>query len=593
MMSTEWSDHAGRAITYLRVSSKRQMDTAVDIDPDGNSIATQRDHVNRKAANLGTTVRREFVEPGTSAQSIEKRPVFRELLEYLRTHRGEIDYVVIYMRSRAFRNYVDAGVTDRQLTADGVKLVSSKEDFGEGIWADAMKAVVDIMNEVQVRMSGEDIRVKLEHKARSGGTISRARIGYLNVRADINGRLVNTIAVDPERAPLVRKGFELYSSGDFSIERLTDALDDLGLRTRPTSRWAAKALSDTQVHRLLKDPYYVGLNVYKGEVLPGRHDPIISAALFEQVQDVIAARSTRGQRDRKLYHYLKGMLLCDRCERAGRHNRLVHTEARGKSGDLFPYFLCLGRQKNECDLPYLPVALVEQKIASNYDTVRLSPDYADHLVASLDEAMADQQSQSVFLRDTLQKQLIKLSEQEDRLLDLAADGCMPQQRIREKLNKLVVDRQRLTEGLERTSVELSMGEQLIRDGIELAREPAKLYAAAPDKARRAINEAFFDCFYVDDRGDVTGALRPPFDELIDGVRLREPWLAASQGPEETDREKTATWTAPRTSDRIDAVKCSSKAVLVDAGRTTIRSATHGFPEPAAPIGLVRTTACSS
>ena len=30
-----------QAVIYLRVSSKRQMDTAADIDPEGNSIATQ------------------------------------------------------------------------------------------------------------------------------------------------------------------------------------------------------------------------------------------------------------------------------------------------------------------------------------------------------------------------------------------------------------------------------------------------------------------------------------------------------------------------------------------------------------------------
>ena len=52
-----------RAVTYLRVSSKRQMDTAVDIDPDGNSVATQRDYVGRKAVSLGTGIRREFLEP--------------------------------------------------------------------------------------------------------------------------------------------------------------------------------------------------------------------------------------------------------------------------------------------------------------------------------------------------------------------------------------------------------------------------------------------------------------------------------------------------------------------------------------------------
>src|SRR4051794_34203723 len=52
--AAEFDDDA-KAVLYLRVSSKRQMDTAVDIDPDGNSIATQREVSTRKANNLAAT----------------------------------------------------------------------------------------------------------------------------------------------------------------------------------------------------------------------------------------------------------------------------------------------------------------------------------------------------------------------------------------------------------------------------------------------------------------------------------------------------------------------------------------------------------
>jgi hypothetical protein len=68
-------------------------------------------------------VDREFVEPGDSAQTIEKRPVFRELLRYVAEH-AEIDDVTIYMRLRAFRNFGDAVLTKRQLAV--------------GIYAEAM-----------------------------------------------------------------------------------------------------------------------------------------------------------------------------------------------------------------------------------------------------------------------------------------------------------------------------------------------------------------------------------------------------------------------------------------------------------------------
>ncbi|QNK83353.1 recombinase family protein [Nakamurella sp. PAMC28650] len=174
------------AVSYLRVSTTRQLDTASDVDPDGNSIATQREVCGGKVDKLHATLQKEFLEPGSSAQTIEKRPVFRQMLAYLAEH-PEIDYVVIYLRSRAFRNLGDAVITKRRLEKMGVKLVSAKEDFGEGIMADAMEAVTDIINEVQVRMSGEDIKVKMQHKAEQGGTNGGS--SYL---ADIPCRLVSS-----------------------------------------------------------------------------------------------------------------------------------------------------------------------------------------------------------------------------------------------------------------------------------------------------------------------------------------------------------------------------------------------------------------
>ncbi|WP_409048483.1 recombinase family protein [Microbacterium sp. HA-8] len=97
------------AISYLRVSTTRQLNTAADLDEDGNSIATQREWVIRKAKELGVPILREFVEPGQSAQTIDKRPEFKKLLRFVDAN-PDIRYVVIYMRSRVFRNHLDAAI---------------------------------------------------------------------------------------------------------------------------------------------------------------------------------------------------------------------------------------------------------------------------------------------------------------------------------------------------------------------------------------------------------------------------------------------------------------------------------------------------
>ena len=124
----------------------------------------------------------EYVEPGNSAQTIDKRPVFREMIARIKREK-DVDYVIVYMMSRAFRNALDELATRVALKNLGVTLISSKENFGTGYLADAMQTVMAAFNEMQVRASGEDIKVKMANKARNGGTVGPSQ-GRLPQRAE-------------------------------------------------------------------------------------------------------------------------------------------------------------------------------------------------------------------------------------------------------------------------------------------------------------------------------------------------------------------------------------------------------------------------
>ena len=505
----------GKAVTYLRVSSKRQMGTAVDVDADGNSIATQREACNAKAVALGATVEHEFMEPGQSAQTIAKRPVFRDLLRYVTEHR-DIDYVIIYVRSRAFRNLGDAVLTKRQLEQLGTRLVSAKEDFGEGIMADAMEAVTDIMNEVQVRMSGEDIRVKMGHKAQNGGTLGRAKLGYRNVRAEFEGRLVNTISVDEQRAPLVSRAFELYATGEYSLERLQETLTDLGLTSRPTGRWPEGPVSISRLHMMLQDPYYTGIIVYKGREFPGRHEALITPALFERVQLVLAARSRGGQRDRVNFHYLKGLLWCDRCRNQRRENRLIFTRANGRGGK-YDYYLCRGRQDGDCDLPYLQAHLVEAEVARHHSTLAAPADFSEQLADQLADALREAQTLTQDLHKKQQKRLTELDRREERFLDLAADTAMPTAKIQQRLRTVAAERERIEESLDGTERRLELGAEVLQSYLDLLDDPPGLYDDAADDVRRLLNETHFERLYVNEHGVQDDIKTPIAQEFSDAV----------------------------------------------------------------------------
>ncbi len=67
-----------------------------------------------------------------------------------------------------------------------------------------------------------------------GGWPHSAPLGYTNVRETIGGRQVAHIVVDPERAPHITSAFELYATGEWTLERLVAELDHRGLRNRGT-----------------------------------------------------------------------------------------------------------------------------------------------------------------------------------------------------------------------------------------------------------------------------------------------------------------------------------------------------------------------
>jgi site-specific DNA recombinase len=463
------------------------------------------------------------------------------LLAYLKDS-NDIDYVIVYMRSRAFRDSTDAGITKRALSLLGIRIVSCKEDFGQGPVADAMETVSDAFNELQVRQNGEDIKAKLRHKALNGGTISRAKVGYLNIRADFEGRLFNSIGLDPVRAPLIRQAWELYSTGEYSIDLLHITMADLGLTNRPTHRWPREqAVSANKLHQMLSDPYYAGWVTVDGRLIRGQHEAIVSQDLFDRVQDVLDTRSRRGQRDRILTHYLKGTMFCDRCDKAGRTSRLIYTEAKGRNGEYYGYYLCRGRQQGFCDLPHLPVGLVEDAITRNYRTLRVPDGFAAEIEQLLETTMADQLQLTREVHESLAKQLGKLDVREERLIDLAADGVLSRTKIQQRSNAIQLERRRIQSSMADTTAELALGAERLRSCLKLVTEPADMYEHAPDPGRRQLNRTFYQRFYLDDlksQAQITVTkyvLNPPFEEIRNASQT---YLVRRDAPKDLSRVTT-------------------------------------------------------
>jgi site-specific DNA recombinase len=526
---TDNANQVKRAVYLLRVSDLKQMYTATDIDPEGNSIPTQRVWCDTKNKELGAIKVGEYIEPGYSGQSIDKRPIFKDLIKRIIEHR-DVDYVIIYMRSRIFRNYVEAAIVKQQLDKLGVKLISAKENFGEGYMAEAMEAVTDVFNWVQVRMNGEDIKTKMLNKAQKGGTNGRAKLGYQNTTVIIDGHKVNTIALDDERAPYVRMMFELWATGRYAnIQQLCDKLTDAGLRMPRTG----KPVSTQTLWKMLRDRYYVGYVTYKGVEYPGRHEALISEELFDRAQRVLDSHSGSGTRQRTHHHYLKGVVWCARCRQ-----RFIVQRSKGRHGGIYYYFFCGGREDKTCDQPYVPVEVMEQAVEDHYgQAVRLSNDFRAQVRSAVDAAVATNHDLTDEMRDQYTRRLDKLDAKESYLLDLASEEGWPKDKLREKVQAIRHERKQIQAELDQAEQRLDTGRAIFHHALELLDNPQAMYQHGNEAVKTTLNKAFFTKLYVDSRKVTEHELQEPFDLLSEAYRLYEDYRRHQQAPRTYRRQR--------------------------------------------------------
>ncbi|PRY40525.1 recombinase family protein [Umezawaea tangerina] len=478
-----------RAVLYLRVSTSGQVNT--DYNPEGISIPAQREAGTRKADSLDAGVVREFVEPGRTATSIDKRPVFQEMIAWVKEQK-DIDYIIVYHFNRVFRNSVDAAITKRDLHKVGTRIVSTVLDMGEGPESAMVESIIHAVDQYQSQASGADIRYKMGQKAKNGGTLGPAPLGYLNVReAKPEGGEIRTVMIDPERGPLVRKGIELFATGQYIAQDALDHVTTAGLRTRGTRRTSPKELSLSQFYEILSDRYYIGKVNYDDVEYPGRHQALITEETFDRVQRVLALRGGGGTRERVHHHWLKGLLWCHRCG-----HRMVIMRGKGNGGVYF-YFFCRGRQKHLCDLPYLGMADVEAAVDKHLGTVRLRDDFQAAVRRQLDEAVLIEQGAISGLKKRLGARLDELDTKEDNLLELLGDPDWPRAKIKSKLAGIERERAEIQAQIADTTSKLEAGRQFFGAALDLLADPQGFYRRGSDTVKRAITKVMFHKLHLD------------------------------------------------------------------------------------------------
>jgi site-specific DNA recombinase len=566
------SSEGAPAVIYVRVSSKEQAEKGGEAE--GFSIPAQREACKRKAESLHAAVIDEFVERGESAKTAD-RPELQRLLAFVAEH--PVKYVIVHKVDRLARNRADDVAINLALQQAGAELVSVSENIDQTPSGLLLHGIMSSIAEFYSRNLATEVIKGCVQKAKNGGTPGRAPIGYLNVRAIVNGRESRTVEVDPVRGPLMRWAFEAYATGEWTIRRLLDELTARGLTTVPGARGPGKPLEVSHLHTLLRHPYYVGIVRYKSVVYSGRHDPLTTPEIWKEVQERLTNKHLTGEKERRYPHYLKGSIYCEQCGA-----RLIVCHAKGRGGT-YPYFICIGRQrdKTSCKQRAIRIEQAEEAVAAHYATVQLPEEEAARLRACLDEELSKLAADSERERAIQERRLRKLAGERKKLLDAHYADAIPLDLLKSEQTRIAAEVAAIEGRQVAIDGDFAKAKANLERALTRAGDCEAAYREASDRLRRQFNLAFFKRLLLGDDGTVTGELAEPFDVIL-GEELRRAAVA-----QESEELRQAVEEALR--GRADEAKAQSEQRpqgperLPVGASTSAASMRGGF----SPISLVR------
>lgn len=292
--------NTGKAILFCRVSSKEQEDTGYSLDAQEKLLTEYSKKENFKVVRV--------FRISESASGKQIRKLFNEMLQYVL--KNNIKIICVEKIDRLTRNLKDAAAISDWIQEDEQRQVHFvKENFIAG---KNTRAHENLVWDMKVSISrfytnnlSEEVRKGQKEKISQGWLPTKPPLGYKTVGD--KGKKIHVI--DEQKAPFLRKMFELYSTGNYSINNLVEVVYREGLRSR-----IDKKVGKSRLAELLTDPFYIGKMRWKGEIYPAKHEPLISTELFNTVQDRLNRKHPNALQFKKHNPVFKAKLVCEECD---------------------------------------------------------------------------------------------------------------------------------------------------------------------------------------------------------------------------------------------------------------------------------------
>lgn len=482
---------SNKVVILVRVSSREQKE--------GYSIDAQLTRLRKYCEQKGLEVIKEFVIVESSTRG--EREKFYEMINFIKKQKETINLVCDKV-DRLQRSFKEMPIID-ELRRSGKLILHF---FVEGQILDANSNSSQIMAYQMYIMMAEsytnsisdNVKRSFEKMRQEGKITGTAPIGYLNKN---DGRGKTNIILDPDRAFLVKRIFEEYSTGLYSLKEIRKKTIEWNLKNKTKSN---TYLSVSQIDKLLKNKFYYGVATYKGQDYKHIYPHIIDKDLFDKCDDVRNGRHRNRSNTTKTDFIFKGMIKCKNCGCTVtpelKKGKYVYLRPNSKLG-------CTCKQINET------VALKEVEKVLN--SMEFPPKLLEKLNSILKNSIESKNEYSQAFLTKLSNDLKSIEKKLNRILDLFIDESITKTEYDKRKYELSVQKDNIESQIAKLNDANDDFEITVKYLLDVASRSYSLFKSSGIDVKRKILKLVFPNFYLDGQ-NLSYDIRKPFDLFIKG-----------------------------------------------------------------------------
>lgn len=491
------------AVLLARVSSREQAE--------GMSIDAQTENLRNYCARKGLNVSKTFQLVESSTKSERKK--FEEMLRYVGGQPNKVALVADTI-DRVQRSFKESVELDELRKADKIEIHFIRENLV--IHKDSNSSEIArwdlgvFTSKTYVGNLRDNVKRSISFNTSKGIWQSQAPIGYKNIR-DGNNR--PTIVPDPERDFKIRRLFELYASGLYTLGEMVMHAKEMGL----TSRQNHVQLPKASIQNILQNPFYYGVMVVKGQLYKHIYKPIIDKDLFDKCQAVMHQKASKRQKYAKIPFAFGGLIRCAECGCA------ISGDTKVKpNGKTYTYLKCSHYKGNCHQAEVNEQRIFDQLQTEVFDKLTIPQEMMQQIVDSL---RASVQAEKEFLTQSLNDlntRLERANDKKSRLLDVFLNQSITQTEYDKKRSEIEKEIFDIQAQMQSHIVADTTFVTTVESVFLVVSKAGELFKSSKVEQKRALlNLLLSNCTLKD--GTLQYSLNKPFDALVNLAENKK-WL---------------------------------------------------------------------